>query len=200
MDLHRLRSIPLLNFVTVLSVLITNGCSSNIDLVTNKLDPRTSVTITHTHSPLIFYRDVSGRAAHARDYVYLAPIGVNRSGMYRHYLWLGIWSTMHDIRSGQSRDAFESIVVFADGEPLPLEVSGWTPEAIGASEPVYLKPVASAADAYYEVTIDQLRLIAESIDVRLQSGGSRIETYEPWDHQEPAKSGLREFLDTSLHQ
>lgn len=198
MDLHRLRSIPLLNFVTVLSVLITNGCSSNIDLVTNKLDPRTSVTITHTQSPLIFYRDVSGRAAHARDYVYLAPIGVNRSGMYRHYLWLGIWSTMDDVQPGRSRDGFESIVVFADGEPLPLEISGWTPEAIGASEPVYLKPVASAADAYYEVAIDQLRLIAEAKDVRLQSTGSRPVMYEPWDGQTSAKAGLVEFLDTSI--
>jgi hypothetical protein len=183
-----------------LSVLIANGCSSTGGLVTNKLDPRTSVMITYNRSPMIFYRDVSGRAAHARDYVYLAPIEVNRSGSFRHYLWLGIWSTLDDSRPGQSRDGFESIVVFADGEPLPLEVSGWTPEAIGASEPVYMKPVASAADAYYEVTLDQLRLIAEANDVRLQSGGSRIETYEPWDHQQPARSGLREFLNSSRYQ
>lgn len=195
MDPHKKLSIRLFSCAAALLILTAIGCSSSSSLVTNKLDPRTSVTITHTQSPMIFYRDVAGRAAHARDYVYLAPLEVNRSGSYRHYLWLGIWSTMDDVQPGQSRDGFESIVVFADGEPLPLEVSGWTPEAIGASEPVYLKPVASAADAYYEVTVDQLRLIADSEDVRLQSTGSRPIMYEPWNGQTSAKVGLVEFLD-----
>jgi hypothetical protein len=148
---------------------------------------------------MVFYRDVSGRAAYARDYVHVAPLEVNRSGAYRYYLWLGIWNTMEDARSDQSRDGFESIVVFADGEPLPLEIAGWTATAIGASEPVYLKPVASAADAYYEVTLDQLRLISEAKDVRLQSTGKRRGSYEPWDDQKSAKAGLIEFLDGSVY-
>ena len=53
-----------------------------------------------------------------------------------------------------ARDDLESIVIFADGEPLLFELSGWTPDTIGASEPVYVKPMASAADAYYQVTMD----------------------------------------------
>lgn len=59
---------------------------------------------------------------------------------------------MADAQFDRSRDGFETIVIFADGEPLPLEVAGWTVAAIGASEPVNLKPVASAADAYYYVS------------------------------------------------
>ncbi len=180
-------------------ILLATGCSSNGGLVTNKLDPQTSVTISHTQSPMVFYRDVSGRAAYARDYVHLAPLEVNRSGSYRYYLWLGIWNTMEDARTDQARDGFESIVIFADGEPLPLEIAGWTEHAIGASEPVYLKPVASAADAYYEVTLDQLRLIAEARNIRLQSTGARSNNYEPWDDQTSARAGLIEFLDASVY-
>jgi hypothetical protein len=82
---------------------------------------------------------------------------------------------------------------------LPLQISGWTEDAIGASEPGYLKPVASAADAYYEVTPDQLRLIAEATDIRLQSTASKRNTYEPWDDQKTAKAGLIEFLDGSVY-
>jgi hypothetical protein len=91
------------------------------------------------------------------------------------------------------------VVIFVDGEPLPLEVSGWTSSAIGASEPVFLKPVASAADAYYAVTVDQLRLIAEAADVRLQSTGPGGVSYEPWDDQRSGKSGLVEFLASSVY-
>ena len=177
-----------------LVILTTSACSSSSGFVGNTLDPLTSVTISYSQTPMVFYRDVSGRAAYARDYVHVAPLEVNRSGAYRYYLWLGIWNTMEDARSDQSRDGFESIVVFADGEPLPLEIAGWTATAIGASEPVYLKPVASAADAYYEVTLDQLRLISEAKDVRLQSTGKRSGSYEPWDDQKSAKAGLIEFL------
>lgn len=199
MDPRKLRSIQRLACVTVLAVLVTNACSSNNALVRSKLDPLTSVTISYSQTPMVFYRDVSGRAAYARDYVHLAPLEVNRSGNYRYYLWLGIWNTMEDARSGQSRDGFESVVIYADGEPLPFDIAGWTPAAIGASEPVFLKPVASASDAYYEVTADQLRLIAEATDIRLQSTGPSSESYEPWDDQNSAKAGLIKLLGPSVY-
>lgn len=168
-------------------------------MVRDQMDPVTSVSISYSQTPMVFYRDVSGRAAYARDFAHLAPLEVNRSGDYRYYLWIGIWNTMADAQSDQSRDGFESIVIFADGEPLPLEVAGWTVAAIGASEPVYLKPVASAADAYYAVTVDQLRLIAEAKDVRLQSTGRRNDSYEPWDDLKAAKAGLIKFLEGSVY-
>lgn len=186
-------------YTIAMAFLLASGCASNNGLVRNKLDPSTSVTISYSKSPMVFYRDVSGRAAYARDYIHLAPLEVNRSGSYHYFLWLGIWNTMEDARTNVTRDGFESIVVFADGEPLPLEVTGWSASAIGASEPVYLKPVASAADAYYEVTIDQLRLIAESKDVRLQSTGPQQKSYEPWDDQQSARSSLKDFIDSSTY-
>jgi hypothetical protein len=94
----------------------------------------------------------------------------------------------------EHRDGFESIIIFADGEPLLLELSGWTPESIGTSEPVYLKPVAFSADAYYQVTADQIRLIAESKDIQLRTTGSSPKEFELWDDQKSAKSDLTEFL------
>jgi len=182
-----------------LHVLVTSGCSSDSAMVRDQLDPVTSVTISYCQTPMVFYRDVSGRAAYARDFVHLAPLEVNRGGDFRYYLWLGIWNTMEDPRADPSRDGFESIVIFADGEPLPLEIAGWTVAAIGASKPVYLKPVASAADAYYAVTVDQLRLIAEARDVRLITTGSRNKSYEPWDNQKSARESLTEFLEGSVY-
>jgi hypothetical protein len=106
---------------------------------------------------------------------------------------------MQNADSGEPRNGFESIVIYADGEPLALELTGWTPAAIGATEPVYVRPVASAADAYYEVTVDHLRLIAASEDVRVQSTGPATRTYELWDKQKSAKQSLNEFLRNSVY-
>lgn len=102
---------------------------------------------------------------------------------------------MQNAHLAEAHDGFESIIVFADGEPLELISAGWTPQAIGATESVYVKPVASAVEAYYEVTVDQLRLIANAADVRLQSTGPQAHTYEPWDSQASARGSLQAFLE-----
>ncbi len=170
------------------------GCASTSATINDKLDPLTGVTVTFSRTPLVMYRDNPSQAAYARNYVHLGPIQVNRSGSYQYYLWIGIWNTMQTADLSEHRDGFESIVLFADGEPLLLELSGWTPEAIGTSEPVYLKPVASTADAYYRVTADQIRLIAESRDIRLRTTGSSPKDFELWDDQKSARNDLTEFL------
>ncbi len=170
------------------------GCGTSAPISGEKLDPLTGVTVTFVKPPLILYRDNSSKAAYARNYVNMGPIQVNRSGIYRYYLWVGIWNTMQVADMTEHRDGFESILIFADGEPLSLQLAGWTPEAIGVSEPTYLKPVASAADAYYQVTADQIRLIAEASDIRLQSGGRLAKEFKLWDAQKSAKDSLTEFL------
>lgn len=177
-----------------LAVLGMAACASQSELVAQKLDPVTSVTISYNTTPMIFYRDMSGRAAYARDFVDMAAFEVNRMGSYRYYVWLGIWNTIQGVPTTRLRDGFESVVIFADGEPLPLEVAGWTPDSFGGSEPVFVKPVASAIDAYYAVTVDQLRLIAAAQDLRLQPASAERVAYEPWDAQTRARESLRALI------
>jgi hypothetical protein len=175
---------------------LASACSTPSSLVAESLDPVTGVTVLRGTAPIVLYHDNSGYAAHARDYVYLGPVEVNRMGSYSYYLWLGIWSTMR-YENGQSeqRDGFESVILFVDGEPLQLEFAGWTLDAIGVTQPVYVKPVASAADAYYRVTIDQIRLIAEASDIRLRAGTAKPRSYALWESQGSAYASMRAFLE-----
>ena len=173
---------------------VVSSCGISAPLIQDTLDPVTGVTITHARVPLVFYRDSSSRAAHARDFINMGPIQVNRMGQHRYFLWLGVWNTMQDRHLPEMLDGFESIIVFADGEPLPLTVAGWTPDAIGASESAYVKPTASSAEAYYEVTIDQLRVIAESNDIRIRTTALLPASYEPWDDQRSARISLNAFI------
>jgi hypothetical protein len=170
------------------------GCGTSTPVIQDRLDPTTGVTITHVDSPMVFYHDGSSRAAYAYDFVNMGPIQVNRMGQHRYYLWLGIWGTMQDTNAGESLDGFDSIVIYADGEPLQLSLSGRAPNAIGASDSVYLKPTASPADGYYEVTADQLRFIARASDVRLQTSGPLTRSYEPWNGQDAGRRSMQAFL------
>jgi len=170
------------------------ACAGSTPVVQETLDPGSGVTVLRSTAPMIFFRDNSSYAAHARDYIYLGPIEVNEMGARSHYLWLGIWSTMRDDeRLADDRIGFDNVILFVDGEPFPLELAGWTLDSIGVTEPVYVKPVASAADAYYYVTLDQIRLLAAAQRIELRVGSARPMHYELWDQQGPAREALIEF-------
>jgi hypothetical protein len=170
------------------------ACSASTPVIQETLDPGSGVTVLRSTAPMIFFRDNSSYAAHARDYIYVGPIEVNRMGARSHYLWLGIWSTIRDDgRLADYRVGFDNVILFVDGEPFPLELAGWTLDSIGVTEPVYVKPVASAADAYYHVTLDQLRLLAVAQRIELRVGTARPMHYELWDQQGPARDALVEF-------
>ena len=180
--------------VLLLAAGLLAACSSATRLTVESLDTGTGATVMRATVPLILYSDNSAYAAHARDFVYIGPVEVNRMGTRSHYLWLGIWSTIRDDeRLAPDRDGFESVVLLVDGEPFPLELAGWTLEAIGVSQPVYVKPVASAADAYYHITLNQVRRLAAAERIDLHVGTARPRAYELWDRQEQALTALQEF-------
>jgi hypothetical protein len=167
------------------------GCSSTA-LTHEKLDPVTSVTVRYSEHPLVFFRRVPGRAALAHDHVNVAPIEINRSGAYRHYVWLGIWTTDSE---AEVRSEFETITISADGEALRLEVMSWTAGAIGVSEPVYSKTFPRAVNAYYEISIDQLRRLAGAADLHLHGAGSDRGAFKPWNEQVDGKAALMELVN-----
>ena len=181
-------------FPALLALMAIAACGSSPTQTTEKMDPLTGVTVTRSTSPLVLYKENSARAAYARDFVYVGPLSVNRMGTYNNYLWLGIWSSLSTEQLADQRDGFESIVIFADGEPLRLELEGWTLASIGVSQPVYNKPTATSADAYYLVTMDQIRVIAQARDIQLRTGGPRAQAYEPWDKLPQGLSGMRDFV------
>ena len=192
MPIIRLANRRLFSIILLLGIA---ACSSTSRYVNENLDPQTAATVTSSTKPLIFYRDNPSQAAYARNFLQLGPIAINRSGNYRFYVWVSAWSTMQDADMAEQRDRLESLTVFADAEPLTLKLAGWTPNAIGASESIYTRPVASAVDAYYEVTTDQIRLISNAVNVRLSTGPSIRDNYEAWDEQKSARESMRAFLD-----
>jgi len=181
-------------FGLTIILLSVAGCAGPDSLALERMDPLTGVTVTSAPAPMVMYRNLSGQSAFGREYVYVGPVQVNKMGRRDHFLWLGIWRTSDASDPAQTINDFQTIVIYADGEPLSLEATGWTPGAVGLSESAYVKPVASAVDGYYAVTIDQMRLIAESSDLELRAGSMRPQRYVPWDSVHEASQTMVTFL------
>lgn len=189
----RLKSLQLSSVGLALTLIFASSCSSYNGLVLSKLDPKTSVTITYNESPLVFFRALSASSTLEKEHVYLGPVEVNRSGDYRYYLWLATWGTIDVAQNDQRQGRYESVNVVADGQPVTLKIMGSSWQAIGASEPVYRMPVAWATEAFYDLTLGQLRQIAEATNLQVEYSSTR-ETFEPWNDQISTKAGLIEFL------
>lgn len=175
-----------------------SACAAGQAPVVEKLDELTAVTYTHVRTPLILSPDTPLDRTQARDYVQVGMIEVNRMGSLDYYLWLGISDTEHVENSGMHHDGFKSIVLTLGDQKLPLDIYGWTHEAIGVSVPVYKKLFSTSIDAYYEVTLEHVRLLAEVDRMKLITSGSEPKEFVSWYTQTAAKKELAQFLSTVL--
>ena len=182
--------------VSIMIAVLLSACATGQSPVIERMDELTAVTITNSRTPIVMSPNTPYEGDAARDYLQVGVIEVNRMGDLHYYLWLGI-STL-DSMSNENTDPedFESVEVVAGNETFQLDVHGWTPAAIGASEPVYNKLFRSSSNAYYRVTLEQIQLLAETDDLKLYSTGSEREEFVPWYKQETARNDLTEFLES----
>ena len=198
-------AIEMKNSVKTLLVLPTiallaglSGCASGQPPVVEKMDAVTAVTITHSRTPLILSPETPYDRDAARDYVQIGAIEVNRMGALRYFLWLGI-ARVDDLAEAQNPPAgFESIELLAGGERIKLDVSGWSPAAIGAGEPVYKKLFRESADAYYETGLDTIQALAATDDLKLYTTGTDATEFVLLYKQDTAKDDLAEFVQAVL--
>ena len=192
---HRIRRVAMPLIVVLASL---TACATSQPPVVEKMDAVTAVTITHSRTPLILSPETPYDRDAVRDYVQIGAIEVNRMGTLRYFLWLGI-ARVDDLAEAQNPPAgFESIELLAGGERIKLDVSGWTPAAIGAGEPVYKKLFHEAADAYYETGLDTIQALATADDLKLYTAGADATEFVLLYKQDTAKSDLAEFVQAVL--
>lgn len=174
------------------------GCAAGPAPVIEKLDDQTSVYITHARTPLIMSPDARYSDSAAREYVQIGAIEVNRMGSLQYFLWLGIWDYEH-VNSGNEYPAgFETVNFEVDGDVLSLDLLSWSHEDIGTSERTYKKIFDEDVDAYYQVTLEQIKLLSNAKDIRLRTTSTAPKEFVPWYNQEKADSDLAEFVTTVL--
>ena len=113
----------------------------------------------------------------ARDYLYLAPVEVNETGTRRHYLWIGLATTVdrHWVLAEPSAPA--TLVVVLDGVPVAIPLSSWD-----AAPPTFATPAPTYEVRRAQVTLDLLERLAAgaAIEVELVAEDGARSTFEPW--------------------
>lgn len=179
-------------WITVL--LMLTACATEKPSVIEKFDELTAVTVTHNRTPIIMSTDTPISTRELRDYVEIGAIEVNRMGALRHYLWLGISvAGLTQSANGHPED-FESVVFVAGEENIQLDVLGWSHESIGTGARVYKKLFSSSIDAYYEITLDQIQVLADADAIKVRTSGSVPREFVLWYKPVTAKGDLIEFL------
>jgi len=131
-------------------------------------------------APLALARPAPRFSRAARDYLYLAPLEANNAGARRHYLWVGLGTTV-DRRWPWAAPADAAMLLLTlDGTPLALPLDDWeTAEGAAlyrASTPVYAVRRAS-------VTLDELARIvaATSVEALVVAPDGAVAEYTLWD-------------------
>jgi len=177
---------------------ILSACTVAQPTVVEKLDELTAVTVTFARTPLVMSPDTNFDGDARRDYVQIGAIEVNKMGALQYYLWLGVTEVDPIAKMNTQPEGFRSIVFSVDDESFQLDIRGWTPEAIGASEPVYQKLFSNSVDAYYQVTLDQIQLLTDSDSLKLRTTGSAPKEFVSWYRQTTFQGDLTQFVRTVL--
>ncbi|MGI9202776.1 MAG: hypothetical protein ACR2Q3_02130 [Woeseiaceae bacterium] len=170
------------------------GCAAAPLPVVEKLDGRTSVYITHPRTPLIMSPDAHYSDSSAREYIQIGAIEVNRMGSLEYFLWLGIWDYEHVNSDHEYPAGFETVRFIADEEELTLARHSWSHVEIGTSERLYKKIFDEDVDAYYQVTLEQIRMLSSATDLKLRTTSATPKEFVPWYNQERADIDLAEFV------
>ena len=157
-------------------------------------DESSGANITSLKEPLVFYKEYPWLSSNTRDYVYLGPIEINRSGSRNYLLWLGIWSTIDRLRAPSrfARNDFQTVYLLADNEPMELNIRAWSGEELGMAEAPYPPPVNGTLNGFYTVTMDQIRKLGQAESIVIQSGSGA--EYRLWKKNEQYFSEFENYI------
>ena len=175
-------------------VAILSACTAALPTVIEEMDETTAASVTYSQTSIGLSPDAIFDRENTRPYVDLGVIRINRNRIRRYFIWLGIWDINFAADMDQQPKQFESIVLLMDGEELPLDVLSWNHEMIGTSKRIYKKLFPQAIDAYYQVTLEQMQLLAGAQVIGVRTTGSQPREFVPWYKEEKAKADLAEFI------
>ena len=120
------------------------------------------------------------RRSAARDYLYLAPVEINTTGVRRHYLWVGLASTVDRKWQSSTPATATSVVLAPDGLNVAIPLAAWD-----ASLPLsmYSTPAPVYQVQRAPISLDQLERLARatSVEVLVVAADGSTAAYELWD-------------------
>ena len=160
------------------ATLVLVGCAGERAL-RSELDDR-GCTWLSVDAPLALARPAPRFSRAARDYLYLAPVEANNGGVRRHYLWVGLGTTVDRRWPWAAPPDAVTLLLTLDGTPLALSLDAWDAEQ-GAA--LYRTRAPTYAVRRASVTLDELARIgaSTSIEAALVARDGSVSDYKLWD-------------------
>jgi hypothetical protein len=137
------------------------GCASEAPLESS-LDSQGRTEVRAT-SVLTLARPTPRFSEAARDYLYLAPVEVNEMGLRRHYLWLGLATTVDRAWLWAESSEPATLVLVLDDVPIALPLAPWD-----AAAPGFTTAAPTYSTLRAQVTLDELERLATASAIRIE--------------------------------
>jgi hypothetical protein len=176
----------------VLALMALSGCTQTRSADSLEIyDEQTGNTLSVVRAPLVFARDRTDVAAHARDYVTLVTVEVDHSGEYRDYLLAYRWSTVDRRMSAPSDPQAGQLEILTDGRAITLTAVEQMP--ISVSRPELRVPKhAHAVTHAYRIDVATLRYIAMSRELTVRLPQEALDT--PFKIWSDGRTALGQFV------
>jgi hypothetical protein len=155
-------------------------------------DEQTGNTLTVVAKPIVFARERTDVAAHARDYATLVAVEVDHSGTFKDYLLLHRWSTVDKRMSPPPGPDTGELRLLGEGRELTLKPLPSLPIGVDSRRDLHLPPHGAAVTHAFAVDPDTLRFIAASRVLMLQMPQESLDT--PFQIWQDGRDALGEFL------
>jgi hypothetical protein len=179
----------------LLALIFLAAACGHAPRVREYLDESTAATITASEQGWIFARERSDLAVHARDYITITPVLVNRGGTRVMYLYCQLWSTIDWRRDKSLVAAKNELALLADDRRLPLISAADTLRQLGFGH----SPVDTSSQTedlrVVRIDADFLRFMVNASQLRIAvSQGDVSHYYSLW---KSGRDDARVFIDAT---
>jgi hypothetical protein len=165
--------------VAALGLALLAACASDGGALRSHIDDR-GRTYVLADATVTLARSAPRFSNAARDYLYLAPVQASTGGVRRHYLWVGLGTTVDRGWPWAAPGDAATLLLTVDGLPVTLPLVEWEAET-GAS--LYRPPAPVYQVRRASVSLDALERIvgATEIDAQIVTAEGGVARYDLWD-------------------
>jgi hypothetical protein len=180
--------------VLMLAVTALAACATRPQTASEEIfDEENASTLLVTAKPLVFARDRSDAAAHARDYATLVAVEIDISGDYSQYLLLYRWSTVDKRMSPPPSQSEGALRIFADGRAIDLKPTDKLPVNFAQRRELHVPKHDDVVPRGYKIDVGTLRFIATSRELLVRMPQEQLGT--PFRLYEDGRAALVQFLE-----
>ncbi len=156
------------------------------------LDQQTGNTLLLVEHPLVFARERTDVAAHARDYVTLVAVVVDAAGHYSNYLLAYRWSTVDKRMAPPPQAGSGELQLEADGRTMVLAALGELPVGVAGQDGLHYPPHADVVTYAYPIDWATLGFLAHSNQILLRMPRDALDT--PFGLWQDGRASLAQFV------